>query len=92
MKILTICFTESKTCYIKADVALDLGCGNGLYTFPLTQYYKTIYGVDQSSYMIVDAILHNTSNKIKFKQGNFSEIPLSVGAVDIVFMSMHDIL
>lgn len=68
---------------------LDLGCGNGLRTFPLLGLFKHVYGVDASPYMIKEA--KSIKSSVKFSIGTFDSIPLKDNSVDAVTMwnSLH---
>ena len=49
---------------IKCNI-LDIGCGNGFFCFALSTYCKTIYGIDSSDNMILDAKKNNIILKNK---------------------------
>jgi len=53
---------KDKLALEKEDVLLDLGCGNGVITYSLSKYVKTVVGVDFSKQLIYNA------KKYKFKQ------------------------
>jgi ubiquinone/menaquinone biosynthesis C-methylase UbiE len=88
---------------VNTDAALDLGCGNGVKTFPLCRYFSHVYGVDASPAMLADAAIHakdpqtnkltlsTNGTPVKFLQGDFAKIPLEARSVDVVTMwnSLH---
>ncbi len=67
-------------------VFLDAGCGNGLLTEELGNYFSTVVGIDLS-YSVEQAHRRNTRSNVHFIQGDLMHPPLKFGAFDIIFSS-----
>lgn len=66
-----------------SDVALDVGCGNGQSTFPLTTSFKTVLGRDISEKQISEAKSHG--HNIEFSVGPAEDLSfLEDSTVDLV--------
>lgn len=66
---------------------LDLGCGTGRFTVPLSKAFEcSVIGVEPSSAMLSVARTQNEMN-IEWKHGEAESIPLANEAVNLVFMS-----
>ena len=65
---------------LKKSNVLDIGCGNGQYTFIFSKFVNKIYGIDPSELMLKSARnnkkIFNSSN-IRFYKGNDLNIPFS---------------
>ena len=75
----------------KEDTVLDLGCGEGSITIPISKQVKSVTGVDLSENML-ELLNENAQkeniNNIKTVQGDLSNITINdVGAHDIVIAS-----
>lgn len=75
----------------KEDTVLDLGCGEGSITIPLSKQVKSVIGVDLSENML-ELLNKNAQkeniNNIKTMKGDLSKITINdVGAHDIVIAS-----
>lgn len=70
---------------------LDLGCGNGLLTFPIYNYSHNITGLDVSHNMIELARKRDKNNQIKWVQSDVLEyeFPQSYYDLIITYESMH---
>ncbi|MBA3239910.1 MAG: methyltransferase domain-containing protein [Acidobacteria bacterium] len=88
---------ETKTLWLEAlkaavpfnEVAriLDLGCGTGRFTSALGEAYGcAVVGVEPSAAMLGVAESRGGPHVV-WKQGGAEDIPLEIGAVDLVFMS-----
>ncbi len=70
----------------KSDKVLDLGCGTGRWTIPISKKCKNIVGVDMSEEMLAVAkskseglknlkfVKHNLSRKLPFRNGSFDKV------------------
>ncbi len=69
---------------------LDIGCGDGRFSVPLSLKFNTmVYGVDPSKKMLAVAKKREeVEHQVEYLQGTAENIPLTNGAVSMVFMSM----
>lgn len=70
--------------FIKDKVVLDIACGTGYGTKFLSQKAKSCIGIDISSDSIEYAIENFSADKVQFKQGSITDIPLDDNSVDIL--------
>src|SRR5690242_16995930 len=73
---------------LPANVAsiIDIGCGTGRFTEPLSRAYKaTVIGVDPSHKMLLACPPGGAAN---YAQARAEQLPLRTGWSDLVFMSM----
>ena len=72
------------------ETILDLGCGEGRFSFPLaTKFNAKIYGIDPSKKMLSIARKRDkTIKQVKYLLGCGEQIPLDDNEVSMVFMSM----
>ena len=70
--------------YVKDKVVLDIACGEGYGAAMLSSVAQKVFGVDISSEAINHARHKYQSEKIEFRIGSCSKIPLSDHSVDAV--------
>jgi SAM-dependent methyltransferase len=69
-------------------VALDVGCGDGIFAFKLASMFKKIVGLDSSKGLLEIADLKRTElniNNVEFVYGDASEAPFNSGSFDLIF-------
>ena len=70
------------------DKILDVGCGTGRFTGPLSEHFSAqAIGIEPSEKMLVEARRKLTKN-IEFVQGAAEYLPIDDGLFDLVFLSM----
>ncbi len=52
------------------DILLDLGCGNGIVTYELSNYVKQVIGIDFSNALITNAKKYKSRDNIHYNEGN----------------------
>ena len=68
---------------------LDLGCGTGRFSEGLAnQFNASVVGIDPSAKMLEQARRKRLRNRVHYERGTAEAIPLTDGAVDMIFMSM----
>lgn len=70
--------------YVVGKIVLDIACGEGYGTAMLSSVAKSVFGVDISSQAITYAQEKYHNDRIEFKIGSCTEIPLYKHSVDIV--------
>lgn len=71
------------------NLIVDLGCGTGRFTRPLSDRLKVdVLGLDPSETMLAAARNKEHSQRVKFRQLRGEALPIDDGAADMVFMSM----
>lgn len=66
------------------QTCLDLGCGSGQSTFPLTRYFQTVIGVDPSQTQINEA-LKEAQNGPSFRVGSAEDLSFqAANSVDLI--------
>lgn len=71
---------ENTKINLKKATVLDIGCGNGQYTYMFSKFVNKIYGIDPSDLMLKSARNNKKifdSNNIRFYKGNDLNIPFS---------------
>ncbi|OGD63353.1 hypothetical protein A2160_02615 [Candidatus Beckwithbacteria bacterium RBG_13_42_9] len=79
----------SKVSLKKGDLVLDVGCGTGLLTIPLTQKCKSVYALDAGEKVLVKAKENARKNKvinISFYHGWATDLPFADHFFDQVIM------
>ncbi len=77
----------------RADVLLDLCCGNGLLTRRLAERCASVAGVDFSPAMLAVAREHHRADNIRYVQGSVVELPgLRLGGVPFTKIVMFESL
>ncbi|WP_458413192.1 class I SAM-dependent methyltransferase [Schinkia sp. CFF1] len=73
-----------------SEVALDLGCGTGIYSLELAKYGLDVIGIDISSKMIKQARnkASDAKHKITFLEGDFHHLPFEDEHFDLVFTNI----
>jgi malonyl-CoA O-methyltransferase len=73
-----------------ASVVLDLGCGTGFFSEPLSQHCSasTLIGLDLAEGMVKFASDHHRGNTAAWLCGDAESLPLADNTVDIVFSSL----
>jgi ubiquinone/menaquinone biosynthesis C-methylase UbiE len=75
---------------LKNKIVLDIGCGNGQFTYALAPHVKSIIGIDPSMYMLESARnarkIFNYKN-IRFYNGSAEDIPFTNKRFDIILFS-----
>ncbi len=72
---------------IKAKKIIDLGCGTGLLTIPLSEFGYEMIGVEPAKSMLDIAKQNPNSNKVKWINGD--ALDLSEENVDLTIMTAH---
>ena len=73
----------------KVNFILDVGCGTGRFSVPLSNYFESeLIGIDPSKDMLAIAKLNQKADRVKFDEENVHEIPVENEKVDLIFMSM----
>jgi len=73
----------------KVKVILDVGCGTGRFSVPLSNYFNSnLIGIDPSKDMLAVAKLNQKVGRVKFYEGDVLKIPVENEKVDLIFMSM----
>ena len=73
----------------KVKVILDVGCGTGRFSVPLSNYFNSkLIGLDPSKDMLAIAKLNQKLDKVKYYVGDALKIPVENEKVDLIFMSM----
>lgn len=67
---------------IKADRALDVGCGNGLFTLQISRRVREVHGVDIAANAFTATARDHPA--IKFSQMNAESLAFRSGAFDVV--------
>ena len=68
---------------------LDLGCGTGRFSEPLSRHFATeVIGVDPSAKMLARAVEKRRERRGRYVRGAAEMVPLSSHSVGVVFMSM----
>jgi malonyl-CoA O-methyltransferase len=67
----------------RANTALDLGCGPGLFTQPLQGIADVVVSLDLSN-----AMLHRNIEANHLVQADSHQLPLRTGSIDLVFSSL----
>ena len=68
---------------------LDLGCGTGRFSEGLaTRFSARVVGIDPSEKMLEQARRKRRQDGVHYERGTAEAIPLTDGAVDMIFMSM----
>jgi ubiquinone/menaquinone biosynthesis C-methylase UbiE len=71
------------------NVIVDLGCGTGRFTQPLSDRLNAdVVGFDPSEKMLAAARRKSHGPRVEFKQLRGETLPIGDGAADMVFMSM----
>jgi ubiquinone/menaquinone biosynthesis C-methylase UbiE len=71
------------------NVIVDLGCGTGRFTQPLSDRLNAdVMGLDPSEKMLAAARSKGHGPRVKFKQLRGEAFPIGDGTADMVFMSM----
>ncbi|XP_071977498.1 putative methyltransferase DDB_G0268948 [Engystomops pustulosus] len=66
------------------DMALDVGCGTGRYTLPLSPHFKKVLGIDISESQINVAKQYNTANNVSYMVAPAEKLPMKNDSVDLV--------
>ena len=70
------------------DKALDVGCGSGQGTVPLTQHFKHVIAVDPSKQQIEIAKNNTTQSNIEYRVSKAESLPLPDASVELVTAGM----
>jgi ubiquinone/menaquinone biosynthesis C-methylase UbiE len=71
------------------NVIVDLGCGTGRFTQPLSERLDArVLGLDPSGKMLAAARSKGHGQRVEFRQFHGEALPIDDGAADMVFMSM----
>jgi SAM-dependent methyltransferase len=71
------------------DLIVDLGCGTGRFTQPLSDRLGArVLGLDPSEKMLAAARSKGHGQRVEFRQLRGEALPIDDGAADMVFMSM----
>src|SRR3989338_7841048 len=73
--------------YLSRDARiLDVGCGNGrLLKFLDGKFFRSYKGVDHSNALLKFARQQHRGQKISFREGNLTQLPVKDGSYDAVF-------
>ncbi|WP_162063785.1 class I SAM-dependent methyltransferase [Vibrio taketomensis] len=63
------------------EVGLDVGCGTGVSTVPLSQFCQVVYGVEPSEAMLAQA---QQRDNIHYSLGTGEALPFADSAIDVV--------
>ena len=73
----------------KVNIILDVGCGTGRFSIPLSNYFNSkLIGIDPSKNMLTIAKLNQKVDKVKFYEGEAHKINIENEKIDLIFMSM----
>ena len=70
------------------NTALDIGCGDGKFSFQIAKYFKQLTGLDSSRGLIDIAnkkLIEYDTNNIEFIFGNASKMPIKSGSINLAF-------
>ncbi|WNF36502.1 class I SAM-dependent methyltransferase [Bacillaceae bacterium IKA-2] len=68
----------------RGEVALDIGCGTGIYSYWLSELGLEVTGIDLSTEMLAKANEKANAEKIQFIQGDIHKLPFADGSFDLV--------
>lgn len=73
-----------------SEVALDVGCGTGIYSLELAKYGLDVIGIDISSKMLKQAQnkASQAKHEITFLEGDFHHLPFEDEHFDLVFTNI----
>lgn len=64
---------------------LDIGCGMGRHSLALASFGYFVTGIDLSSILLKEAILHDADQTVKWVEGDMRELPFEAGSFDATF-------
>ena len=68
---------------------LDLGCGTGRYSGPLSVHFEAdVIGIDPSEKMLEEARKKSSRRSVIFEKASGEKLPVEERSIDMVFMSM----
>jgi len=70
---------------VKPGIAVEIGCGAGRLTTPMSEYFQRLYALDVSEEMVEYASRNIERPSVQFKVVDGCEIPCKDGSVDAVF-------
>ncbi|XP_023321408.1 putative methyltransferase DDB_G0268948 isoform X2 [Eurytemora carolleeae] len=82
---------EKRSCLGDPTFVVDVACGSGQSSVPLTAEFDSVLGTDISPGQIEQANLSSHPSNIRFQVGSAEIIPVEDGSVDAVFccMALH---
>ena len=69
-----------------ASTALDIGCGDGIFSFQIAKYFKSLIGLDSSKGLIDIAnkkLIEYGTNNVEFILGDASKMPVKSESIDL---------
>uniref|UniRef100_A0A8C5MXY1 Methyltransferase type 11 domain-containing protein n=1 Tax=Leptobrachium leishanense TaxID=445787 RepID=A0A8C5MXY1_9ANUR len=76
-------YLKEKNCK-SYDLAVDVGCGTGRYTFPLAPHFKKVIGVDVSETQLAEAKQSCMVDNVTFQVAAAESLPFKNESVDFV--------